>query len=165
MGDGLTCAIFVHCGELCVKNYASDGTGTFREGGVTDGSLPRPIGDSPECFSFRSWFALHPVDYLRAKDDFKIGSAAVNVGTTYQLLQARFLLCDAASLKELISLSSLCSHISAGNTTPVNSSTPTTRGSQPGRKTLAVAQSDHRVDPRRPPCRYVAGKQRHHQQQ
>jgi hypothetical protein len=91
MGDGLTCAIFVHCGELCVKNYASDGTGTFREGGVTDGSLPRPIGDSPECFSFRSWFALHPVDYLRAKDDFKIGSAPVDVGTTYQLFQARFI--------------------------------------------------------------------------
>jgi hypothetical protein len=40
-------------------------------------AVPRAIGDSPECLSFHSGFALHPVDYLRAKDDFEIASTPV----------------------------------------------------------------------------------------
>ena len=43
----------------------------------------RAIGDSPECLSFHSWFSLHPVDYLRAKDNFEIRPTPVDVSTIY----------------------------------------------------------------------------------
>ena len=49
------------------------------------------MADSPECFSFHSWFALHPVDYLRAKDDFEIPFAPVDAGTLCQLFQVCFI--------------------------------------------------------------------------
>ena len=51
----------------------------------------RAMDDSPECFSFHLGFALHPVDYLRAKDDFKIPLTPVDASAICQLFQACFI--------------------------------------------------------------------------
>jgi hypothetical protein len=45
------------------------------------------MADSPECSSFHCGFPLHPIHYLRAKDDFEIGSASI----ISQLFQACFI--------------------------------------------------------------------------
>ena len=44
---------------------------------------------SPECFGFYFGFALHPVDYLRAKDDFEILFTPVGASVICQLFQVR----------------------------------------------------------------------------
>jgi hypothetical protein len=49
------------------------------------------MGDSPECFSFHFGFALHPIYYLGAQDDFEIGSIPVDGSAIYQLFQACFI--------------------------------------------------------------------------
>jgi hypothetical protein len=49
------------------------------------------MDDLPECFRFHSGFALHPIHYLRAKDDFEIGSIPVDGSAIYQLFQACFI--------------------------------------------------------------------------
>ena len=46
--------------------------------------------DSPECFSFYLRFALHPIDYLGAKDNFEIRSTPVDASAICQLFQAFF---------------------------------------------------------------------------
>jgi hypothetical protein len=48
-------------------------------------------GNSPECFRFHSGFPLHPIYYLRAKDNFEIRPTPVDAGAIYQLFQARFI--------------------------------------------------------------------------
>ena len=49
------------------------------------------MDDSPECFSFHLGFALHSVDYLRAKDDFEILFSPVGARAICQLFQACFI--------------------------------------------------------------------------
>jgi hypothetical protein len=53
------------------------------ESRVTDGL--------PECLRFHLGFALYPVDYLRAKDDFEILSTPVGASTIGQLFQGFFI--------------------------------------------------------------------------
>jgi hypothetical protein len=49
------------------------------------------MGDSPECFSFHDGFALHPIHYLRAKDDFEIPLPPVDAGVICQLFEVGFI--------------------------------------------------------------------------
>ena len=43
--------------------------------------------DSPERLSFHFGLPLHPVHYLRAKDDFEIGSTPIGPSTICELFQ------------------------------------------------------------------------------
>jgi len=49
------------------------------------------MNDSPERDRFHLGFALHPVNYLRAKDDLEIPLAPVDAGATCQLFQPCFI--------------------------------------------------------------------------
>jgi hypothetical protein len=53
--------------------------------------VPRAMDDSPECYSLHLRSALHPIDHLRAKDDFEIPSTPVNTSAIRQLFQACFI--------------------------------------------------------------------------
>jgi hypothetical protein len=49
--------------------------------------VPRPRVDSPERCNFHLGFALHPVDHLRAEDDFEISLIPVGSRGICQLFQ------------------------------------------------------------------------------
>ncbi|MFZ2021673.1 MAG: RNA-binding domain-containing protein [Terracidiphilus sp.] len=54
-------------------------------------AIMRATDDLPESFSFHLGFALHSIDYLRAKDDFEIRPTPVDVSAICQLFQACFI--------------------------------------------------------------------------
>jgi len=47
------------------------------------GWIPLFGGSSPECFRFHSGLPLHPVYYLRAKDNFEIRPTPVDASAIY----------------------------------------------------------------------------------